>query len=88
MGKNKITHNLEQAFLRVKTVAAPKNNVRLNKDTFCAKSGSCVASNNPAVDICSGCNSEQRICRDYVICGPQGIKDRIKVILVNEDLGY
>ena len=36
---NKIVYDLKEAFLRVKKIAAPKNCVRLNKNTPCAKLG-------------------------------------------------
>ena len=77
VGKNKIVKNMEEAVRRVETVAAPKNTVRLNCATPCAKTGECVH-----------CQSEGRICCAYVRLGLQRVKDRIKVIIVNEDLGY
>lgn len=89
VGVNKLVPNLKEAFLRVKKVAAPKNCVRLNKNTPCAKLGHCVSllgSDSP--DFADGCQSDDRICCDYMISATQRQKDRIIVILVNEDLGY
>ncbi len=89
VGKNKIVPNLKEAFLRVKKYAAPKNCVRLNKNTPCAKLGHCVSlqnSDNP--DFADGCACDDRICCDYMISAMQRQKDRIVVILVNENLGY
>ena len=89
VGKNKIVPDLKEAFLRVKKIAAPKNCVRLHIDNPCAKLGHCVSllnSDNP--DFADGCNKDTRICCDYLISALQRQKDRITVILVNEDLGY
>ena len=36
----------------------------------------------------AGCQCPDRICRSYVVTGPQAVKDRIKVILVNKELGF
>ncbi len=89
VGINKIVPDLKSAFLRVKKTAAPKNCVRLGKDTPCAKLGHCVSLlNNPDPDFTDGCHSDSRICCDYLISALQRQKDRITVILVNENLGY
>lgn len=89
VGKNKIVPDINAAFMRLKTVAAPKNCVRLGIDTPCSKLGHCVSllnTKNPA--LTDGCSHERRICSDYLISARQLIKDRINVILVDEDLGY
>jgi len=89
VGKNKIVPDLKEAFLRVKKIAAPKNCVRLNKNTPCAKLGHCVSLlNNPNPDFADGCNCDDRICCDYMISAMQRQRDRIIVIIVNENLGY
>ncbi len=89
VGKNKIVPDLKQAFLRVKKIAAPKNCVRLGIDNPCAKLGHCVSLlNNDNPDFADGCNKDSRICCDYLISALQRQKDRITIILVNEDLGY
>ena len=41
-GINKIVKDLDEAALRVKTVAAPLNTKRLSKETYCAEKGICV----------------------------------------------
>ena len=87
-GKNKIVKNLDAAVRRVKEYVAPKNCVRLGLDTYCAKNGKCVSLNKENPEMSEGCASDSRICCDYVISSRQRIKNRIKVILVNEDLGY
>ena len=88
VGKNKIVKDLDSALERLKTVAAPLNAKRLNKDTYCAKTGHCVTMDNGReCDMTYGCRSKDRICRDYITMGEQ-LPDRVKVIIVNEDLGY
>ena len=85
-GVNKIVKNIDEAVKRVKEYVAPKNCVRLGLDTYCAKTGRCIALDSE--EKFTGCDSPKRICCDYVISGRQRIKDRVKVILVNEELGY
>ncbi len=76
-GVNKIVKDLEEAKLRVEKIAAPKNTVRLNCETPCAKKGECMH-----------CHAPARICCSYVTLAHQRVPDRIKVIIVNENLGY
>ncbi len=87
-GYNKIVKDLDEAFLRLRTVASPKNTQRLNCATYCAKTGKCVSMNDPDAQLGDGCKSEQRICCSYVVSAYQRVKDRIKVIIVGEELGY
>ena len=88
VGKNKIVPNINAAVERVKKSAVPPNTVRLSCDTPCAKLGECVSLSNENAFICDGCHGESRICCNYVISAQQRHKDRIKVIIVNENLGY
>ena len=89
VGKNKIVRNIDEAVLRVKSIAAPLNCQRLNKKTPCAAIGKCIAfTDGGALNPTAGCHSKDRICRDYIITGEQVNPDRIKVIIVNEDMGY
>jgi hypothetical protein len=76
-GKNKIVKDLEEAKNRVKNIAGPIDAKRLNKNTPCTKIGYCV-----------DCQSEDRICNNYTIIKRQLKKNRIKVIIINEELGY
>lgn len=85
-GKNKIVENLNEAEKRVKTIAAPKNVKRLGMKTYCAEKGVCMGFDDEK--LCAGCNSEDRICASYTVMARQRIKDRVKVIIVNEELGY
>lgn len=89
VGKNKIVKDMDEAVKRVKSIAAPLNCKRLGKKTPCAATGKCIAyENGGALNPASGCRSKDRICRSYITLGEQVNPDRIKVIIVNEDLGY
>lgn len=89
VGANKIVKDLNEGFLRVKKIAAPKNCVRLGLQTPCSKLGHCVSllkSDTP--DFTDGCNTQDRICVNYLISARQRVKDRITVIISQENLGY
>ena len=86
VGKNKIVKNAEEGFKRIKEIAAPKNCQRLAKNNYCAFKNECMAISGDSLS--SGCKSESRICCSYIVQSYQLIKDRIKVIICNEDLGY
>lgn len=88
VGYNKIVANIDEAIKRVKTIAAPANTVRLNINTYCREKGKCVSLLDENSDMCSGCKSDNRICCNYLISAKQRHKNRIKVILVAEKLGY
>ncbi len=87
-GVNKIVKDLKEAELRVKQTAAPQNTVRLNLNTYCNKTGECLSLQGGDGQMCNGCQSDARICCNYLISAQQRYKDRIKVIIVNENLGY
>ncbi|MCI7804242.1 MAG: lactate utilization protein [Oscillospiraceae bacterium] len=88
-GYNKIVGSLDEAANRVKKTAAPSNTVRLNCDTYCAKTGECAAfAGKCPEEMTSGCSSDARICCNYLISAKQRHKGRIKVILVAENLGF
>lgn len=88
VGVNKIVKDINEAVTRVKECCAPLNTKRLNCKTPCAVTGRCISLNSENPFICDGCGSEQRICCNYVISAKQRHKDRIKIIIVNENLGY
>ncbi len=87
-GYNKIVKNLDAAIKRVKDTAAPLNCKRLSRDTYCSKCGHCVSLAKENSTMTDGCSSPDRICRHYIVTSRQRDKDRIKVILVGEELGY
>lgn len=76
-GINKVCPDMESGLKRVRNFAAPPNAVRLNKNTPCAKTGKCA-----------DCYSPDCICSEIVITRRSSIPNRIKVILVGEELGY
>jgi len=82
-GINKLVKDIDHAVLRVKHISAPKNCVRLNRNTPCARTGKCISD-----DINKGCDSVDRICCNYLISAKQREEDRISVIIVNEELGF
>lgn len=88
VGKNKIVKNINEAVVRVKEQAAPPNTVRLNINTPCSKTGKCVSLSAENSDLCDGCAVDGRICCNYVVSAKQRHKDRIKVIIVDDNLGY
>lgn len=87
-GRNKVVRTLDEAVLRVKRFAAPMNTARLGCETYCRSKGECMALAQGFDGMTTGCGSEKRICCSFVVSAQQRIKDRIKVILVNEELGY
>lgn len=87
-GYNKLVKNLDDAIIRVKSIAAPANSVRLSYPTYCKEKGECMSYCDDASDMASGCNAAGRICCNYLVSAYQRNKDRIKVILVGEELGY
>lgn len=78
VGMNKITGTLEGAIDRARHVAAPINAARFpGLSTPCAKLGTCA-----------DCIAPDAICCQVVITRVSRIKERIKVILVGENLGF
>ena len=61
---------------------------RLGIETPCFKLDECISMKMEDREMCDGCMNEGRICSTYVISGYQRIKDRIKVIICKENLGY
>lgn len=88
VGKNKIVPDINAAIQRVKEKAAPPNCKRLGIDSACSKLGKCVSLTKENPYMCDGCAADTRICCNYVVSAKQRHKNRIKVIIVNEDLGY
>ena len=77
VGRNKITTDLDEAMTRIKDYAAPVNTMRLDKKTPCAKTS-----------YCEECKSPDRICNSWVITEKSFPKGRVKVVLINQDLGF
>ena len=76
VGRNKIVPELDEAMYRIKDYAAPANAIRLDMKTPCAKTS-----------VCEECKSPQRICNHWTITEKSFPKGRIKVVLINAELG-
>ena len=76
-GMNKVVEDEAEALSRVRNEASPINAVRLDRKTPCASTGSC-----------SDCLSDDCICSHTVITRRSIVRERIKVFLVGEDLGF
>ena len=76
VGRNKIVPSLDDAMFRVKNIAAPANAMRLDKKTPCVKTS-----------YCEECKSPDRICNSWAITEKSFPKGRVKVVLINQELG-
>ena len=71
------TKTLEDALTRARTVAAPINQQRFLRKTPCAVTGTCA-----------DCKSPECICNQIVITRHCRPAERIRFILVGEELGF
>lgn len=76
-GRNKLCADEYAAMERIRDLAAPVNAARLSKKTPCT-----------ATHRCEDCPSPDRICNTWTIHVKSAPKERVSVILVNEDLGF
>ena len=77
VGRNKIVPDVESAMHRIRNYAAPLNAIRhTGFKTPCRKTSACM-----------DCTSPDRICNTWAITEKSYPKGRIKVILINADLG-
>lgn len=77
VGRNKISSDLDEALFRIKNYAAPVNTMRLDKKTPCVKTA-----------YCEECKSPDRICNTWTITEKSFPKGRVKIVLINDDLGF
>lgn len=79
VGMNKVVCNVQEGIHRTRNIASPANTIRLGLETPCSKTGRC-----------GDCYGDNSICSQIVVTRRQSaiMKDRIKVILVGEDVGY
>ncbi|MFY9704874.1 MAG: lactate utilization protein [Desulfobacterales bacterium] len=77
VGRNKLVPDLEEAFFRIKNYVAPVNAMRLDMKTPCVKTS-----------FCEECKSPDRICNTWTITEKSYPKGRVKVVLINEELGF
>lgn len=75
-GMNKIVKNVEEGLSRTRNIASPQNCIRLKKDTPCATNG-----------VCGNCLKDT-ICDQIVVTRASRFPNRIKVILIGEELGF
>jgi len=76
-GRNKIVRDLDAAFIRIKTISAPANaKLHTKFKTPCQVTGTCEE-----------CRSPQRICNSWTITEKSFPPGRIKIILIDEELG-
>ena len=76
VGTNKIVGNVNEAVKRIREVAAPLNAQRHNSKTPCAKTGKCMR-----------CKSPDRICNVWSITEKSWPAGRIRVVLIDQELG-
>lgn len=77
IGKNKICNSLDDAVQRVRNVSAPLNAKRAGYCPPCLKLKKCI-----------DCKTNERVCYNLVIIEGQSVKDRMKLFIVNEELGF
>ena len=77
IGMNKVVSDVDSGIARIRNMACPPNAVRLNRKTPCAATGRC-----------GDCLSPDCMCNHMLVTRRCGTKDRIKVFLVGEELGY
>ena len=75
-GRNKIVPDVAGAIRRIKDYAAPINTIRHEFKTPCA-----------VTSRCADCKSPQRLCNTWIITNKSFPRGRIKVILINEEMG-
>lgn len=76
-GMNKVVATVEDAVRRARTIAAPMNKQRFPIATPCEVTGSCA-----------DCKGDNCICNQILITRNSKPAQRIKVILVGEELGF
>jgi L-lactate utilization protein LutB len=76
IGRNKLVANVDEAMYRIKNFVAPTNAMRLDMKTPCVKTS-----------YCEECKSPARICNTWTITEKTFPKGRVKIVLINQDLG-
>ncbi|UCD87010.1 MAG: lactate utilization protein [Desulfobacterales bacterium] len=76
VGRNKVVPDIQEAMFRIKNYVAPINAMRLDKKTPCVKTS-----------YCENCKSSERICNTWTITEKSFPQGRVKVVLINEDMG-
>jgi hypothetical protein len=76
-GINKIVSDLDAAEQRIRNIAAPLNNKRLNRPNPCVKTG-----------VCMDCQLPTRICNITTIISKKPSLTDMTVLVVGEELGF
>ena len=76
-GMNKVVANIDAGVHRSQNIAAPINAIRQNLKTPCYDTGHC-----------ENCYVEDCMCSNIVVSRHSAVPDRIKIILVGENIGY
>ena len=79
IGINKIVDDLDAGIKRIRKLAAPLNAKRGESEY----QPPCLT-----VADCIDCDSPERICNSFVLIKRQYRKDRITVVIINEELGF
>lgn len=74
---DKVCKDEASAFERLKTIAAPMNNVRIGTQNACTKTGTCV-----------NCQAKNRICRTYSVMRKKPGMSDITIVVVGDCLGF
>ncbi len=77
VGRNKVVKDVDEGIIRIKEYAAITNAFRFNLKVPCTKTLKC-----------EDCDSPQRICNYWSIVEKSKPQGRIKILLINQDLGY
>lgn len=77
VGRNKICCDIDDSMYRIKNYAAPVNTMNLDKRTPCSQTG-----------FCQDCKSPERVCNTWSITEKCFPAKRVKIVLINEDLGF
>jgi Uncharacterised ACR, YkgG family COG1556. len=77
VGINKIVDTWQAGIERVKNIACPLNAKRAGFNPPCVVLNKCV-----------DCTSQERVCNSLSIIEGQSIKGRIKIFIVNDNLGF
>ncbi len=76
IGRNKLVADIYEGMDRIKNYVAPTNAMRLDMKTPCVKTS-----------YCEECKSPSRICNTWTITEKSFPKGRVKIVLINQDLG-
>lgn len=82
VGRNKIVPDLEAAFDRIRNYVSPAHMRRINTILGFEMENPCVKT-----AFCQNCKSPMRICNAWSVIEKSYPQGRIRVVLINEDLG-